>query len=95
MENEVEARQVVLRENVLTDDHLEICPTGYYWKGHGGSPIKIVYYTYANEWSDREHILYAKTLDKALEKYAKVKGGLDEDTTATVECLAGEINDYI
>lgn len=47
--------QVILHENVLTDDFLE------------GTTLH--YFTFANEWSDREHIEEFKTVDDALEWY--------------------------
>lgn len=47
--------QVILHENVLTDDFLE------------GTTLH--YFTFANEWSDREHIEEFKTVDDAIEWY--------------------------
>lgn len=76
----------MIHENALTTDYIEKCKAGYYFKGHGGSTYKLVYYTYANEWGDREHILYGRTLDAVLKKYDQLTKRLDDPQ----EYLAGE-----
>ena len=48
---------IVLHENVLTDDYVE--------RG------TLHYFTYATEWSDREHVKEFKTTAEALEWYEK------------------------
>lgn len=69
----------VIHENVLTDDYIEKCKEGYHFKGHNGARYRIVYYTYANEWSDREHTIYGKTIDAVLKKYGKATGRLNDE----------------
>ena len=56
----------VLKENVLTDDILHIANSGYKFKG--GYIACIEYYTFLNEWNDKKHIKYFKSLS-SLEKY--------------------------
>jgi len=57
MENKL---SYVLKENVLTDDILHIANVGYSFKG--GYIACIEYYTFLNEWNDRKHIKYFKSL---------------------------------
>lgn len=55
-----------LHENVVTTDYVEIAPDGYHFKG--GVKYILHYFTYATEWTDREHIKRFKKLE-TLEKY--------------------------
>lgn len=68
MKNEINAQAITwqLHENPLTTDYVEIAPKGYHFKG--GMKYILHYYTYANEWSDRENIKRFKKLE-TLEKY--------------------------
>lgn len=61
-----EAIKWQLHENVVTTDYVEIAPEGYQFKG--GVKYILHYFTYANEWSDRENIKRFKKLE-TLEKY--------------------------
>lgn len=67
-----------LHENPLTTDYVEIAPDGYQFKG--GVKYILHYFTYANEWSDRENIKRFKKIE-TLEKYYKKldRGDLYED----------------
>lgn len=47
--------KIMLHENVVSDDFLE------------GATLH--YFTYATEWTDREHVLEFKTADEAVEWY--------------------------
>lgn len=78
-----------IHENALTDDYIEKCKEGYYFKGHNGASYKLVYYTYANEWGDKEHAIYGKTLEAVLAKYGKATGRLDDEQ----EYLGGEADE--
>lgn len=86
-----------IHENPLTTDVVEKCKEGYHFKGHNGAKYRVIYYTYANEWSDRENVIYGKTLDAVLKKYDKATGRLqdiqeiDTDYHPTTEELAREI----
>ncbi len=55
-----------LHENPLTTDYVEIAPDGYQFKG--GVKYILHYFTYANEWGDRENIKRFKKIE-TLEKY--------------------------
>ena len=56
----------ILRENVLTDNILEIAEDGYIFKG--GYKAILKEYTFRNAWQDNENIKRFKTL-KSLHKY--------------------------
>lgn len=72
MENKM---SYVLHERVLNDDMLHIANSGYSFKG--GYVACIEYYTFLNEWNDKKHIKYFKSLS-SLEKYlAKHYPGAD------------------
>ena len=81
-----------IHENALTCDYIEACKAGYHFKGRNGARFKIVYYTYANEWGDREHTIYARTIEAVLKKYHKATGRLydkqGDDGDMTTEELA-------
>ncbi len=91
---------ITIHENALTSDELSKAPDGYHFKGHNGSVYHLTYYTYANEWGDKENHIYGKTLDSVLKRYDKATGRLqdkqpiDDDYTPTTEELAREI-DYL
>lgn len=68
-----------IHENVLTDDYIEKCKEGYHFKGHNNAKYRIIYYTYANEWSDKENVIYGQTIEAVLDKYGKATGRLDDE----------------
>ena len=72
------ARKITIHENALTDDYIVICDAGYYFKGHQGASYKLVYYTYANEWGDKEHAIFGRTLEAVLTKYNRATKRLKE-----------------
>jgi hypothetical protein len=59
-------KSYILREGVLNDDYMNIADNGKVFKG--GYIAIIYYYTYANEWSNREHVVSFRKHD-ALQKY--------------------------
>lgn len=88
---EAEKFTIRLYENPLTDDMMTVLNEGYAYKGHNRASVKIVWYSYANEWGDHEHELYARTIEGAIAKYQKVKGiKVDEDTLEDIEILNGD-----
>lgn len=70
MNNNIKA-SAILHENCLTDDIIEVLNDGWVYTGHNGANVKITYYTYANEWSDKEHEKYFKSIDNAINWYKK------------------------
>ena len=95
--------EVSIHENPLTCDKIEKTKEGYYWRGHNKAKYKLTYYTYANEWSDRENVVYGKTLESVLKKYDKLTHRLsdiqeeaygEDETPITTYDMASEI-DYI
>lgn len=66
-----EKATLTLHENVVSTDHITILEDKYYYVGHNKATVKLTYYTYANEWSDREHVKYFKSVDNAIEWYEK------------------------
>ena len=72
-----------IHENVVSTDYIEHTQDGFYFKGHGKSPWKITYYTYLNEWCDKEHTFYAKTLDGLLKHYPqdRLNDNIDDELT--------------
>ena len=69
MENKVNT--LTLFEGVLNNDIMNITKDGYYYKNHNKATVKVVYYTYANEWSNHEHKRFFKTIIRACEWYKK------------------------
>lgn len=67
----MERAKLTLFEGVLNDDHLIILEDNYYYKGHNKATCKLVYYTFATEWSNKEHKMFFKSIDNALEWYKK------------------------
>lgn len=66
---------LTLNEGCLNDDVIEVCHKGYKFNRKGAScAVRVKYYTYANEWSNHEHIIYATSIDKAIEKYKRETG---------------------
>lgn len=49
------SNKIMLHENVVSDDYLE--------------GVTLHYFTYATEWTDREHVVEFKTPDEAIEWY--------------------------
>lgn len=77
--------EIILNERVLNDDTLHVAPEGHAYKKR--YPFMVVYWTFASAWSDREHVLYAKTAENALKRYKRLtKRDIDEDTV--YNCLA-------
>ena len=69
---------VDIHENALTTDYIEKCKSGFCFGG-GRGRYKIVYYTYANEWGDRENVVYGRTLNAVMNKYQKATKRLDDE----------------
>ena len=79
---------MVLREDVLTDDILQVADNGKCF-GRRDYKVQVVYYTYANEWSNHEHFFHARTVESALKRYERIKGKIDEETRENIYiCLA-------
>ena len=64
---------VTLYEGTLNDDELILAPQGYHFKRRGGGTVCCVYYTFQTTWTDEKHVFYAKSVEKALEKYNKIR----------------------
>jgi len=62
-----------LHENPLTTDYVEIAPNGYQFKS--GVKYILHYFTYANEWGDRENIKRFKKLETLEKFYNKLNRG--------------------
>lgn len=60
----------ILYEGVLNDDIVHIANKGKAFKG--GYVAVIEYYTFLNEWNNKKHLKYFKTLE-TLEKYISKK----------------------
>lgn len=60
----------ILFQGVLNDDIVYIANKGFNFKG--GYVAVIEYYTFLNEWNNRKHLRYFRTLN-ALEKYIAKK----------------------
>lgn len=70
---------VDIHENVLTTDYIEKCKSGYVFGDGHGSKYKIVYYTYANEWGDKENVIFGRTLNAVMTKYQKATRRLNDE----------------
>lgn len=82
------ATTMLLRENVLTDDILRVADKGKCF-GRRDYKCQVVYYTYANEWSEHKHVSHARTVESAIKRYERIKGKLDEETLSDIDtCLA-------
>lgn len=66
-----ERATLTLYEGCLNDDHVVILEDGFKFTGHNGSTVALVYYTYANEWSNHENIRFFTTLENAMKWYKK------------------------
>lgn len=92
MENTID-----IHENALTTDYVVRLADGYCYKGRNGARYKLVYYTYANEWGDKDHSIYGRTLDAVLKKYQSLTGRLydkQDDEGMTTEDLAYMVEDF-
>lgn len=69
-----ETSKMDIHENVVSCDYIEACPKGYSFKGHNGARYMIVYYTYATEWTDREHRIFGRTIEAVMKKYNQATG---------------------
>lgn len=72
-----------LHENPLTTDYVEIAEEGFIFKG--GVKYVLHYYTYANEWGDKENIKKFKKLE-TLEKFYKKLGRGDLEDDYSISC---------
>ena len=67
-----------LHENPLTTDYLEIAKDGYVFSG--GVKYILHYFTYANEWGDKENIRRFKKIETLEKFYNKLnRGNLEDD----------------
>ena len=62
---------LTLFTGVLNEDNVTVLNDGYYYTGHNKSSVKLEYFTYANEWSDRKNVKFFQNLDNALTWYAR------------------------
>lgn len=65
--------KAILAQNVVSDDTIERIEGGYY-KGHNKANVCITYNTFCNEWCDNEFVKFFKSVDAALDWYAKEFG---------------------
>jgi len=72
----------VLRENVLTDNILEVPEKGYIFKG--GIVAVLKEYSFQNEWNDKLTIKKFKKQNSLLEYLNKNYQNLDLDFTGTI-----------
>lgn len=77
-----------LHENVVSTDYVEIAPKNYHFKG--GMKYILHYYTYANEWSDRENVKRFKSEARLAEFYHKLDRG-DVYLDYGLDCAEGVI----
>lgn len=80
--NDQNSERLEIHENVVSSDYIERANDGYYFE-HDDKDYKwrLVYFTYATEWTDREHVVYGNTLEETLEHYPKerLSDRLDDD----------------
>lgn len=69
--NDPEKVELTLFEGVLNSDNVMILKDNWYFTKHNKAKVKITFYTYANEWSNKENTRYFKTLENALKWYKK------------------------
>lgn len=67
----VEAR-LTLFEGVLNSDEIEILKSQYAYRLKSCPRVKIEFYTFATEWSDKKNTRYFKTKENALKWYKKI-----------------------
>ena len=73
-----------LHENVVSTDYIEVAPKGYQFKG--GVKYILHYFTYANEWTDRENIKRFKKIDTLETFYNELnRGDIYDDYNA--DCI--------
>lgn len=77
--------EIILNELVLNDDTLHVAPEGYAYKKR--YPFMVVYWTFANPWSDHKHVFFAKTVENALKRYKRLTKR-DVDKYTVYDCLA-------
>lgn len=67
-----------LHENPLTTDYVYIAKDGYAFSNN--TKYELHYYTYANEWGDRENVKRFKTYSTLEKFYNKLnRGDLEND----------------
>ena len=69
--NDPEKVELTLFDGVLNSDEMMILKDKWYFVKHNKAQVKITFYTYANEWSDRKNERYFKTLENAVKWYKK------------------------
>ena len=66
-----EVQNITLYQGVLNDDFARVLDEKHYYKGHNRARVALFYYTFANEWSDKEGVKFFRTLENAIEWYKK------------------------
>lgn len=61
----------VLFQGVLNDDTIEICDEGKCFNLPKHPTVRVTYWTYANEWSNRKHVFYACSVENAVKRYKR------------------------
>lgn len=75
-----------LHENVVSTDYVDIASQGYTFKG--GIKYILHYFTYANEWCDREHVIKFKKIERLEQFYNKLdRGNIEDDYSISCACL--------
>lgn len=69
--NDPEKVELTLFEGVLNSDEMMILKDRWCFVKHNKAKVKITFYTFANEWSDRKNERYFKTLENAVKWYKK------------------------
>lgn len=80
----------VIREGALNDDELIVAAKGYHINNRR-YVCAVRYWTYANEWCNREHTFCATSVENALKRYVKETGReIDEDLLEELKYCAAE-----
>ena len=92
MNTETEAMTLVINEGVLNDDELLVAAKGQHFGNNRTWVYAVRYWTYANSWSNREHVFYAKSVGNAIRRYMKATGR--EVTEETYDSLLMCASDF-
>ncbi len=87
------AHTLVINEGVLNDDKLLVAENGKCFGNNRKYKFCINYWTYCNEWCNRQHVFYATTPENALKRYMReTKHHIDENDFFDLVYLAKDLN---
>ena len=82
---------LVIKESALNDDELIVAAKGYHIGNNRRYVCAVRYWTYANEWCNREHTFCATSIENAIKRYVKETGRpVDEDMLESLKYCAAE-----